>query len=74
MRKVDAVTYVTICVDDIVIASNDDRTVAALKATLKKKYRITDAGKLENFLGLKKTETWAKRQFTYLSRSSSKIH
>jgi hypothetical protein len=54
MRKVgDAVTYVTIYVDDIVIASNDDRTVAALKATLKKKYRITDAGKLENFLGLK---------------------
>lgn len=54
MRKVgNAVTYVTIYVDDIVIASNDDRTVAALKATLKKKYRITDAGKRENFLGLK---------------------
>ena len=53
MRKVgDAVTYVIIYVDDIVIASNDDRTVAALKATLKKKYRITDAGRLENFLGL----------------------
>ena len=51
MRKVgDAVTYVTIYVDDIVIASNDDRTVAALKATLTKKYRITDAGRLENFL------------------------
>ncbi|CAN0091397.1 unnamed protein product, partial [Heterosigma akashiwo] len=54
MRKVgDAVTYVTIYVDDIVIASNNDRTMAALKATLKKKYRITDAGRLQNFLGLK---------------------
>ncbi|CAM9879758.1 unnamed protein product, partial [Heterosigma akashiwo] len=54
MRKVgDAVTCVTIYVDDIVIASYNDRTVAALKATLKKKNRITDAGKLENFLGLR---------------------
>ena len=55
MRKVgNSVTYVTIYVDDIVIASNDDRTVAALKEILRKKYRITDAGRLENFfLGLK---------------------
>ena len=54
MREiVDSVTYVTIYVDDIVIASNDDRTVAALKEILRKKYRITDAGRLENFLGLK---------------------
>ncbi|CAM9773098.1 unnamed protein product, partial [Heterosigma akashiwo] len=45
--------FVTIYVDDIVIASNGDRTVAALKEILKKKYRITDAGRLENFLGLK---------------------
>ncbi|CAM9944193.1 unnamed protein product, partial [Heterosigma akashiwo] len=62
MRKVgDAVTYVTIYVDDIVIASNDERTVAALKATLKKKYRITDAGKLENFLGLKINRSMGKK-------------
>ncbi|CAM9476106.1 unnamed protein product [Heterosigma akashiwo] len=62
MRKVgDAVTYVTIYVDDIVIASNDDRTVAALKATLKKKYRITDAGKLKNFLGLKINKNLGKK-------------
>ncbi|CAM9992697.1 unnamed protein product [Heterosigma akashiwo] len=54
MRKVgDAVTYVTIYVDVTVMAFNGDRTVAALKAILKKKYRITDAGRLESFLGLK---------------------
>ena len=74
MRKVgDAVTYVTIYVDDIVMASNDDRTVAALKATLKKKYRITYAGQLENFLGLKTTGTWERKRSISHSLNSSKM-
>ncbi|CAM9976611.1 unnamed protein product, partial [Heterosigma akashiwo] len=54
--------YVTIYyVDDIVIASNDDRTVAALKEILKKKYRIKDAGRLENFLRLKINRNMCKK-------------
>ncbi|CAM9876073.1 unnamed protein product, partial [Heterosigma akashiwo] len=54
-------TYVAVYVDDIVIASNDRRTVAALKANLKSKYRITDAGRLENFLGLRVTRNRGRR-------------
>ena len=62
MRKVgDLVTYVTIYVEDIVIASNDDGTVAALKKILRKKYRITDASRLENFLGLKINRNMGKK-------------
>ena len=45
----------------LVIASNDDRTVAALKEILKKKYRITDSGRLENFLGLKINRNMGKK-------------
>ncbi|CAN0063760.1 unnamed protein product, partial [Heterosigma akashiwo] len=52
MRKVsDAVTYVTIYVDDILLRQSWQSAEAF---RTEKKYRITtDAGKLENFLGLK---------------------
>ena len=62
MRNVGtSATYVTIYVDDIVIASNDDRTLAALKEILKKKHRITDAGRSKIFLGLKINRNMSKK-------------
>ncbi|CAM9774525.1 unnamed protein product, partial [Heterosigma akashiwo] len=62
----DAVTYVTIYVDDIVIASNDDRTVAALKATLKKNYSVmTNYPEAKHFAA-------AGRVFKYLKGSGNK--
>lgn len=48
----DSFTALLVYVDNIVIASNDDDAVAALKLALNKRFRMKDLGPLRYFLGL----------------------
>jgi hypothetical protein len=51
-RSTDEQTFILIWVDDIIIASNDQKGTQKIKQELMSKFRMKDLGKLKNFLGI----------------------